>query len=84
MGRECVPSVSQRPINWQDTLTFSSRLLPALSQGRIAHELVDIFDNLIDLEDIPYLEDVMNQSPLIDFIVSRYEEHGEGLEPLPP
>ena len=59
------------------TLGSPRDILPILSQRRIAHELVLTFENRLDLQDIPFLEDIMNSNDLTRSISHMLDGGGQ-------
>ena len=49
---------------FEDLVPMPREILPMISQSRIAGELLQIFDGMIFVEDIPYLEDLLNSFPM--------------------
>ena len=63
--------------------SIPSAILPIISQARIAGEVAATFNGLISVDQVPFLEDLVNASSLIDFASWRLSE-GHSLEELCP
>ena len=59
-------------------------MLPLFSQSRIAAELAETFEEFLDRREVPFLEDLLNNNLLSEFVRYRSDAGHELMSSAPP